>query len=41
MKPSHPLEIFETRNDHVSWDKYEEQIDLIEEVSEEEKLRTT
>jgi len=39
MKPSHPLEIFETRDDHVSWDKYEEQIDLIEELTEDEKLR--
>lgn len=39
MKPSDPLEIFETRDDHVSWDKYEKQIDLIEELTEEEKQR--
>jgi hypothetical protein len=39
MNLSHPLEIFKTRDDHFSWDKYEEQIDLIEDLTDEEKRR--
>ncbi len=39
MDSSNPLSIFETRDDHFSWDKYEEQIDLIEGLSDDEKMR--
>ena len=39
MDSSNPFSIFETRDDHVSWDEYEEQIDLIDELSAEEKIR--
>ena len=38
MKPD-PLAIFQSREDHVSWGKYEHQIDLIDELREEEKQR--
>jgi hypothetical protein len=36
----HPLSIFETREDHVSWDKYEQQSDLIEQLSAIDQERT-
>ena len=39
MKP-HALAIFETREDHMNWDKYEEQSDLIEQLSPVDRKRT-
>lgn len=39
VKPD-ALNIFETREDHVNWDKHEQQSDLIEQLSEVNKLRT-
>ena len=38
MRPD-ALAIFESRLDHVSWDKYDQQIELIDELSEDEKRR--
>src|SRR5205085_8850622 len=35
----HPLAIFETRDDHVSWDKYDQQNDLIEGLTDDERQR--
>ena len=37
MTALHPLEIFKTREDHFSWVRYEEQIDLIEDLTQKEK----
>src|SRR5450759_5229953 len=34
-----PLSIFVTREDHFGWDKYDEQIDLIGELTPDERLR--
>lgn len=36
---THPLDIFETHEDHVSWDKYLEQVDLFEQLSAIHKQR--
>ena len=38
MKP-HALAIFETREDHLDWDKYEQQSDLIEQLSQVDRER--
>lgn len=35
----HPLAIFETPDDHVSWDKYDQQNDLIEGLTDHERQR--
>jgi hypothetical protein len=34
-----PLAILKTREDHVNWDKYEQQVDLIEQLTSADKRR--
>src|SRR4051794_32596741 len=38
---THPLELFKTVDDHVSWDIYEEQNSFFEDLTDDEKLRAT
>ena len=35
----HPQSIFETHEDYVSWDKYDQQNELIEELTDSERER--